>query len=74
MAIGGALCEKSYSGYLVMFAERRVVGLGFCIKSHQREKREERRENDKRVLARLSKYLKPKHHVRDNGFEVNDYK
>ena len=52
-----------------MFAERGVVGLGFCIKVIK-----ERRENDKRVLARLSKYLKPKHHVRDNGFEVNDYK
>lgn len=73
MAIGGALCEKSYSGYLVMFAERGVVGLGFCIKSHQREKREERRENDKRVLARLSKYLK-RNTMLNNGFEVNDYK
>lgn len=56
-----------------MFAERGVVGLGFCIKSHQREKREERRENDKRVLARLSKYLK-RNTMLNNGFEVNDYK
>lgn len=51
-----------------MFAERGVVGLGFCIKVIK-----DRRENDKRVLARLSKYLK-RNTMLNNGFEVNDYK